>query len=114
MEATNTRFGPLQIGILVLALATALIHLWLAITSPGTFKILFTLNCLGYLTLTVLYFLPALARYHSVVRWLFIAFAAITILGYFALNGVNISTLGIITKLIEVILIVLLLLDKRS
>jgi hypothetical protein len=114
MEATKSRFGPLQIGILVLALATAFIHLYLALTSPGTFKILFTLNGLGYLTLTVLYFLPALARYHGVIRWLFIAFAAITILGYFALNGVHISTLGIITKLIEVILIVLLFLDKQS
>ncbi len=114
MEATNTRFGPLQIGILVLALATAFIHLALAFTSPTTFKILFTLNGLGYITLTVLYFLPQLARYHGVVRWLFIVFAAITILGYFALNLGSLSTLGIITKLIEVILIVLLFLDKRS
>jgi hypothetical protein len=95
----------LQIGIILLALATALIHLSLSFPDP-----VFILNGLGYLALTVAYFLPQLKAYHATVRWVFIGFAAVTIIAWVAI-GMR-TPLGYITKLIELVLIALLWMDK--
>jgi hypothetical protein len=103
----------LQIGIIILTVATALIHLVVAFIYPPV-MVLFILNALGYLALLAGYFLPQFARYHNVIRWLLIAFTAVTIIGYFAVNGFKMDPLGLITKAIEVALIVLLWLDGRK
>jgi hypothetical protein len=115
MEATNKSTSGLRIGIIVLALATAAIHLFLALRSPAPFSTLFILNTLGYAVLLAAYLMPQLARYHGLIRWAFIAFAALTVILYFAFNASNfINPVGLITKAIEIALIVLLWLDGRN
>jgi len=108
MNTAQTKFGGLQIGIVVLAVATALIHLTLLFPDP-----VFILNCLGYLTLTAVYFLPQFKAYHGRVRWVFMGFAAVTILAWVAI-GTPRTTLGYITKVIELALIALLWMDRRN
>ena len=105
----KTKITPIQVGIIVLGLATAAIHVTLLF--PDT---LFILNALGYLTLLGLYFLPVglFQKYHSLVRWGFIAFTLVTILAWVAMGDKGMM-LGWITKGIEVALIVLLFLDGR-
>ena len=105
MNATQTKMGGLQIGILLLAVATALIHFSLSFPDP-----VFILNGLGYLTLTAAYFLPQFKAHHATVRWVFIGFAVVTIIAWVAI-GMR-TPLGYITKLIELALIALLWMDK--
>jgi hypothetical protein len=152
--------GLLQVVIILLALATAFVHLdkaWMlgvfgghpAMPSGGMpsgshagapsatgghragaprggmlplplpLSVLFLLNFVGYLVLIVALYvpLPRLARYqqryHRLIRWLLIAFAAITILGYFAIVGTMPNPLGELDKALEIGLIVFLLLEDR-
>ena len=116
MKASSRQLTPIRIGIIALTLATAAIHLLLAFAFPDPmFTTMFILNALGYLALLVAYFLPQLDRYHSLVRWLLIAFAAVTVVGYFVFNASNfINPLSLVAKAIEVVLIVLLFLDGRG
>jgi hypothetical protein len=106
--ATQTKLTPVRIGILLLGLATAIIHLQLAFPD-----VMFILNGLGYLGLLAAYFLPIpiFQERHNLVRWALIAFAAVTIIGW-VLIGER-STLGYVDKTIEVLLIILLLVDSR-
>ena len=93
-------------GIIVLTLATALIHLQLNFPDP-----VFILNGLGYLTLLSALYLPQLSRYRDLTRWALVGFTALTIF-LWALFGARIP-IGYIDKVIEVALISLLLLDAR-
>lgn len=106
---TRPRLGPLQLGIIALTVATALIHLWLAIPEN---LILFYLNGLGYLALVTALYLPQLSAYRRWVRYALIAFAAITIIGWVIVG--ERSTIAYVDKLIEVALIVLLVLEMRA
>lgn len=110
--ATNPSIGATQIGILLLALVTATVHLVLLNIQMGKIDILFTLNGLGYLALLAAYFLPLpLARENrSLVRWAFMAFAAITVLAW-VLIGLR-TALGYLTKIDELLLIWLLWTDR--
>jgi hypothetical protein len=74
---------------------------------------LFLLNGLGYLTLGAAFYLPALARFRPLVRWLLIIFAAVTFVMYFLVNGLHLNTLAMIDKAVELSLIALLLIDTR-
>jgi hypothetical protein len=98
----------LRVGILLLTLATALIHLQLAFPDPA-----FILNGLGYLTLLAALYLPVprVARYRNTVRWVLIGYAALTILLWILLGAR--TPIGYIDKAIEVALITLLLLEAR-
>jgi hypothetical protein len=96
----------LRTGIVLLTLGTALIHLQLAFPDP-----VFILNGLGYLTLLVALYLPQLARYRNVVRWVLVGYAALTIF-LWVLIGAR-TPIGYIDKAIEVALIALLLLEIR-
>ena len=95
-------------GIIVLTLATALIHLQLNFPDP-----VFIMNGLGYLTLLAALYLPIprLSRYRNLTRWALIGFTALTIF-LWILFGARIP-IGYIDKAIEIALIVLLLLDAR-
>jgi hypothetical protein len=136
--------GTLQIVILALVVITALIHLQFGIGmlargfgpppggarggppggAPGGFNmfrylplplpILFLINGTGYLVLGSALYLPALARYRHVVRWLLIIFAAATFILYFLFNGFRLSPLAVVDKTVELTLIVLLLIDNRQ
>jgi hypothetical protein len=108
--ASPARSGIIKIGIAILTLITAAVHLVFLNVSLGTIDPTFTLNGIGYLTLLVLYFLPQLQARHSLIRWVYMGFAAVTILAWIAL-GVKTwpgGALGYITKLVEIGLIVLL------
>jgi hypothetical protein len=98
----------LRVGIVLLTMATALIHLQLAFPDPA-----FILNGLGYLTLlTALYLpIPRVARYRGIVRWALIGYTALTIF-LWTLLGAR-TPIGYIDKIIEILLILLLLVEAR-
>lgn len=88
--------------IIALTLATALIHISLG--GP-----LFILNGVGYIALLVaLYWVPQTAAYRPQIRYAFMGYTAVTIIAYFLMNGDLTSTVGMLTKVIEVTLLVLL------
>jgi hypothetical protein len=94
--------------IVVLGLATALIHLYLNVRL-GSLDIPFTLNALGYLTLLVALFLPIkfLEGRERLVHYVFMAFTVVTILAWVAL-GDKADLLGWLDKAIEVLLVLAL------
>ena len=127
-----TRFGALQIAICVLALATAVVHIYLGVithvmiaTQPeataaaggaaalGFFAVLFYLDGLGYIVLTGALYHPAFARYRRLTRGALIALTAATIVAYFALIQGQYDAMGISDKIVEVVLIVLLVIEGR-
>ena len=128
----TTGFGPLQVAICVLALATAAVHIYLGVitqvmvatqpeataaaggaTALGFFAALFYLDGLAYIVLTVALFHPAFARFRRLTRWALIALTAATIIAYFALIQGHYDALGIGDKIAEVVLIVLLVVEGR-
>jgi uncharacterized membrane protein len=107
MQKAHTTLGTVQIGILLLALATAVIHIVLAIPANLT---MFYLNGIGYIVLALALFLPQFKNYRSLIRWVLIAFTLVTIIGWVAIG--ERSTIAYIDKIIEVALLVLLWLDR--
>lgn len=107
-------------AVIVLTLITGAIHLFLGIgslTDPGfmSLGILFIINAIGYAGLLAavlgrIPFIPARAAH-----WLLMGFAAVTILAYFGMNGLQgLSPLALITKLDELLLIVAAFLHLRA
>jgi hypothetical protein len=111
MAAATSSAGTLRIGVIVLAVATAAIHLYLGLTVGLA---LFVLNGLGYLALvSALYApIPQLASYNNLVRWALIGYTALTIVLWLAIGERNL--IGYADKLIEVALIALLLIERRQ
>lgn len=110
MENLRKSLGATGIGIIILTLITAIIHLSLG-------QPLFILNGLGYLALLAGYYLPALANWHRWIRWLFIGYTVLTIVLYFVFHADGSwqqDGLGLVTKMVEVVLVLLLLLDRRG
>lgn len=102
--------------IILLAVATGLIHLIvLGFLVDGT-QPLFILNGLGYLALiAALYFIPQLAGSRGLIRWALIVYAAITLIAYFVMNWPDVwGLLGLVTKAIELLLIILLFMDDPA
>ncbi len=117
MKSTKPALGPLQYGVIVLTVLTALLHIGLGSSFfQDVMGKIFILNGLGYLSLlAALYFLPQFAGMRSFVRWVLMAFTAVTIIGYFVLNPMALtSPPGLVDKAIEVALIVLLYLESRK
>jgi peptidoglycan/LPS O-acetylase OafA/YrhL len=110
------RIDPLSAGIVVLTLATALIHFWLGIAlgPPGLtpFPLLFYLNGLGYLVLLAALYLPSLRAFRQRIRWLLIIYTALTIVMWFVLSPDR-DLEGYLDKALEGVLIVLLVIDDR-
>jgi hypothetical protein len=106
--ARSSEDSVLRIGVAMLTLATALIHLQLNFPDP-----VFILNGLGYLALLAALFLPLpqIARYRNAVRFVLIGYAALTIF-LWELIGER-SSIGYIDKTIEVGLILLLPIEAR-
>ncbi len=94
-----------------LALLTGLIHLFVGLQS----QFILVLNGLGFIALAIgLEMLPQLANRRTQIRWVLIAYTAVTIVGYFILFPQPFEYgLGLVTKAIEVILIVLLFMQSR-
>ena len=111
--------------IAILTIVTALIHLSLAfllIRNPQNQSLgyLFIANGISYLVLLWIYLRPPafLAGYANMVSYIFIAFVLVTIIGYFALNGMALFQPGhpidLIAKIDEVLLVIALFLDRRQ
>lgn len=109
MNTVKTKFGPLQIAIIFLTVATALIHIWLAISSN---LIMFYLNGLGYIVLVVALYLPRFAQRRNTIRWILMGYTAVTILGWVVIG--ERTTIAYIDKLIELALIGLLWVESRQ
>ena len=112
MASSRTPAGVgLGIGIFLLALGTAAIHLYLGLSFGNT---LFVLNGLGYLGLLAALQLPIpqLTRFRPIARWALVGYTALTIVLYFIDNPG--MTIGYVDKAIEVALIALLLANAYS
>jgi hypothetical protein len=103
---------PIQIAIIFLTVATAVIHLVLGIPNGLT---MFILNGIGYLALLLALYLPQLRAYQNFTRWALIGFTALTIVAWAAITGFDLTNpVAVITKLIEIALIVCLFLEGRK
>lgn len=119
-QAKHTRalahLDPLAVGIVALAVATALIHLRLGMSlgppSARLFPLMFYLNTIGYLVLAAALYAPPLHPVRRAVRWVFIAYTALTIVSWFLLAPDR-TPLGYSDKAIEAVLMVLLIVDDR-
>jgi hypothetical protein len=111
---STTQFSPLQIGIILLTVATAVIHLALGIPNVAAMPSMwmFILNGIGYLVLVTALYLPQLQKQRSLIRWALIAFTAVTVLGWVFIG--QRSMIGYVDKIIEVALIVLLFIEGRK
>jgi hypothetical protein len=100
--------SQIQVAIIILTIATALIHLILSFWFPTGPDPIFILNGLGYVGLVVLLYgpLPQLAGYRRQIRWAFLLYTAVTILLWVVIGAR--SAIAYIDKLIEAALFVLL------
>jgi hypothetical protein len=107
--ASTRKFGVLQIGILILSFATAIIHFSLMLPKIDP---LFTMNGLGFVGLAVAsgFPLPILKNYPKQLRFFFIGYTLLTILLWILIGQRDI--LAYITKFIEVLLIACLLKER--
>lgn len=121
MGSSHSSVGlRIRVGIFLLTLATAVIHLYLALSAIPYYGVnfgvlLFVLNGLGYLGLLAVLQLPIpqLARFRSAVRWVLVAYTALTIVLFF-LMAPYYTFVGYLDKAIEVALIALLLADAYT
>ncbi len=120
---TRVRLGGLQIGVILLTFATAVIHLILGLfqISIGMVGgVMFIANAAGYLGLLGALYLrlpiPFLSQNRSLIRWALVAFTAVTILAWLAIGDKRLPSgwLGYATKAIEVALIGLLVIESRE
>lgn len=109
----KNKFAWRDFAIILLTLATALIHI--SLLFPDT---LFILNGLGFLTLLLLYFLRTnlTVKYHKLIHWSFIGYTLVTILAWIAIGDKSwpAGALGYLTVFIEILLVILLFLDRES
>jgi hypothetical protein len=100
---------PLRIGVIVLTVGTALIHLYLGLQGFP----LFVLNGLGYLGLLAALILPIprISQYRNLVRWVLIGYTALTIFLWILIGARN--AIGYADKVIEIALVALLVLETR-
>lgn len=110
--------STLRTLIVVFSLITALIHLILGIGSLGNgfLGALFLLNTIGFLVLLVALLRPFafLQGQERLVHYGFIAFTAVTILAWLVLNGDFTNILAVVTKIDELLLIIVLWLHLQS
>jgi hypothetical protein len=122
MDNTETRAGisPVRIGIALLALGTAGIHLYLFLIEGflgngemlPIYQLLFVGNVFAYATLAAALPLSPLARVRSFVRVVLISIAVASIASYFYVGVLD--AVGHIDKAIEVLLILLVTVDAAT
>ena len=112
MTSTTSWSVPIRLGIIVLTIATAIVHLYLGFQGLP----LFVLNGLGYLALLAALCLPIpqLAPYRNLIRWALVGYTALTIVLWLVITGGASNATGYIDKVVEVLLIVLLVAEARS
>jgi hypothetical protein len=123
MNAAHTRIGPVQVGVILLALISGGIHLYFIFVEGflsdlppeqqmgPIYQFLFIGNFFAYITLAAALYLPIslLPRLRPVVRIMLIAIAMASIASYFKVGFYE--TLGNATQIIEALLIVLVTVD---
>jgi hypothetical protein len=122
VSEVSTRIGPVQIGIILLALAAGAIHLYLFLIEGFLgnsamlpfYQVLFVGNFFGYVSLaTALYLpIPLLARLRPIVRIFLIGMTAASIISYFYVNVID--ALGNVTQVIEFLLIALVTVEAGT
>lgn len=122
MDNTGTRAGisPVRIGIALLALGTAGIHLYLFLIEGflgngemlPIYQLLFVGNVFAYATLAAALLLSPLARVRSFVRVGLISIAVASIASYFYVGVLD--AVGHTDKAIEVLLILLVTVDAAT
>lgn len=112
MERYSYPFRAIHMAIILAAMVTAGIHLFLGVRFGDT---LFLLNALGYVGLTGLFLIPLklLRPFREWIRWIFIAYCALTILLWAVING-TLDAPGIAAKSAEILLIILLWVERRK
>jgi len=119
----------LRIAVIALAVITGVIHLFLGATSLNNVSdpemqtmgiplaYLWLLNGLGYFGLLAAIFLnvPFFSQRRGLAHYLLMAFSAVTIAAYFAVQGLtDFGAMAIITKVDELLLIVAAYFHMRS
>jgi len=106
--------------IALLTAATGILHLLVGfniVGGSGPTNWILVLNGIGYLVLLWLFWTSSGSR-RSTIRWILLAYTLITFVGYFAINRADNfgfdSPIGLIIKAIELLLIILLFLDRGS
>ncbi|RIK44421.1 MAG: hypothetical protein DCC55_02415 [Chloroflexi bacterium] len=120
MGKEQVQLGVQQYVIILLALITALIHIYLAFRFPDGPDAIFILNGVGYVGLVALLYAPlsALDAYRPFVRWVLMGYTALTIFLWLMvgagspLTNTPSSPIAYIDKAVEVALLVLLWLDQ--
>jgi hypothetical protein len=115
MASTPLPPSGIRLLVILLACATALIHLVLAFQFPDGPDPIFILNGLGYLGLVTLLYLPVapLSHYRGWIRWTLLGYTVLTII-LWILIGPKELIWGYIDKLIEVCLAVLLWMEQQA
>ena len=96
-------------AIILLTLATAVVHFTLLLGD-----LVFTLNALGYLALVIALYLPlpVLLPYKNQIRWVLIAYTAITVILWVFMGARTL--IAYLDKIIELVLIVLLWMESQK
>jgi hypothetical protein len=112
MERVQMKYGWAHGVMIIVVLVTAAIHLYLGLKFSNP---LFLLNAFGFVGLTGVYLLPIslTQRFHSLVRWGLVGYSLLTIVLWAVMNG-RLDPVGITAKLAEIILIILLILDRKA
>ena len=110
--STTSSALPIKLGIIVLGLVTAIVHLYLGFQGLP----LFVLNGIGYLALLALLYLPIprLASYRDQIRWVLIGYTALTMILWLVITGGQSTVTGYTDKVVELLLIILLLAEARQ
>ena len=101
---------PIRYAIIATTLFTAIVHLVLG-------DILTLLNGIGYIVLLVAFILPATAQWHSQIRWALVGYTIVTIAAFFIVHADGSwqeDGLGLMTKVVEVILVLLLIFEWQN
>lgn len=113
MSAEKTEMGGLEISIILLTTATAVVHFFRNFPD-----IVFILNCLGYLGLLAALYLPIpmLEEKRGLARYGLMGFATLTILAWIAIGDKHLATgyIGYIDKAVEITLILLLWVENQK
>ena len=108
MNLFQVKIGPLQIGIILLVIYAAIVHITLSFPD-----VMFILNGLGYLGLAGALFLalPFFKDHRRQVRYILLGYTCLTVV-LWGIMGER-SLLGLSTTLLEALLVVLLWLDRK-
>lgn len=105
------KFTPYRIAIIILAFVIALIHI--SVHFP---ELIYLLNGIGYLILLGAYLLPRsfFHEHHALIRKIMVGYTMLNILVWITISSNPPTLLGLITTILEVILIVCLLSDREE